>query len=242
MFHRLRWASVAFLAVLAVAPPCLAAGGMGPGRGGIGGQLGGSLFWADGDYSEGAKARFAFSGHFRYVFSDHFRWQISPGFTWAGYTNQIMTPVADSSDPNFPAIGPKKSNLTLLLPMTFQVQYLVNRGRWHYHAGVGPGVYRVWIENRRRVLVDPVSFKLHRGLYPGVTGEIGFERFMKVLPSTSLELTVATHWVFAERDEQFPMGYNSFLAATEVRLGGNFYFDISKVRRAEKEKLPVGRK
>ena len=33
---------------------------MTPGRGEIGGQIGGSYFWADADYSKGAQARFAF--------------------------------------------------------------------------------------------------------------------------------------------------------------------------------------
>ena len=242
MLHRLRWASIAFIAVLAVAPPCLAAQGMGPGRGGIGGQIGGSRFWADADYSEGAQARPAFSGHFRYMMSNHLRWQISPGFTWAGYSSSVLTPVADDSDPRFPGIGPKKTNLTLLLPVSLQLQYLVHRGRWHYHLGAGPGVYRVWIENRRRVLVDPISFKAHRGLYSGVSGEIGFEHFLKTLPSTSLELGIATNWVFAQRNDQFPSGYNSFLAATEVKIGGNFYFDTSRLKRKSKEPLPAGRR
>ena len=57
MIPRVRTAGIALLAVLAVAPPCLAAVGMVPGRGAIGGQLGGSLFWAEGDYSKGAKPR-----------------------------------------------------------------------------------------------------------------------------------------------------------------------------------------
>jgi hypothetical protein len=237
MIPRVRSAGVALLAALAVASPCLAGEGMGRGRGAIGGQIGGSRFWADGDYSEGAKSRFAFSGHFRYVVTPHLRWQISPGFTWSGYSGSVAAPVADG---NFPQDVTKRTNIALLLPMTLELQYLVHTKKWHYHVGAGPGFYRVWLENRRILLVDPVSFNKHQNISPGVTGEVGVERFIKELKSTSIELTVTTHWVFTPSDSvpkvvppppRFPSGYNSFLAATEIRLGANYYFDMSRLRR-----------
>ena len=228
MIPRVRSAGVALLAALAVASPCLAGEGMGKGRGAIGGQAGGSFFWADGDYSQGARQRLAFSGHFRYVFSPHLRWQISPGFTWTGYNGSTPAPVPDG---NYPQDVTKRTNLTLLLPMTFELQYLMHTQKWHYHLGAGPGVYRIWIENRRILLVDPVSFNKHQNLCPGVTGEVGVERFIKNLKSTSVEMTVATHWVFAKDAKTFPSGYNSFLAATEIRLGANYYFDMSRLKK-----------
>lgn len=228
MIPRVRSASIALLVLLAVASPCLAGEGMSPGRGAIGGQLGLSRFWADGDYSEGASSRPAFAGHFRYVLGKRLRWQISPGFTWSGYSSKVLMPVPDG---NFPEDKTKNTNLVLLLPMTFELQYLMHTKKWHYHVGAGPGVYRVWIENERIPLVDPVSFKRHMGLYAGVSGEVGVERFIRTLPSTSVEASVATHWVFAQRDDQFPSGYNSFLAATEVRVGANYYFDMSRLSK-----------
>ena len=228
MIPRVRSAGIVLSAVLAVASPCLAGEGMGRGRGAIGGQLGGSTFWADGDYSEGAKPRLAFSGHFRYVINNRLRWQVSPGFTWSGYSGAIPMPVPDG---HFPGQTAKRTNLTLLLPMTFEMQYLLHRGKWHYHVGVGPGAYRVWIENQRILLIDPVSFVKHRALHAGVSGEIGVERFLKALPSTSVEACVATHWVFAQRDADYPSGYNSFLAATEFRIGASYYFDMSRLKR-----------
>ena len=57
------------------------------------------------------------------------------------------------------------------------------------------------------------------------------ERFLKALPSTSVEACVATHWVFAQRDADYPSGYNSFLAATEFRIGASYYFDMSRLKR-----------
>ena len=245
MIPRVRSAGVALLAALAVASPCLAAEGAAPGRGALGGHIGGSFFWADGDYSEGAKSRPALSGHFRYVISPRFRWQISPGFTWSGYSGAVAMPVPDG---NFPGDVSKRTNLTLLLPMSFELQYLIHAGKWHYHIGAGPGAYRVWIENRRILLTDPVSFAKHRGLYAGVTGEVGVERFLRTHASTSVEASVATHWVFTPSDAvppatgsaapQFPSGYNSFLAATEIRVGANYYFDMSRLTRKTKT-LPL---
>lgn len=226
MIPSVRSAGVAMLAVLAVASPCFAGEGMGPGRGAIGGQFGGSRFLADGDYSEGAESRFAFSGHFRYVVNNRLRWQVSPGFTWSGYSGSVAMPVPDAQAPQD---GTKENNLTLLLPMTFQLQLLLHPGKWHFHVGAGPGVYRVWVENRRVVLIDPQSFERHRNLHPGVTGEIGVERFIRQLPSTSVEATVATHWVFSEDLKKFPLGYNTNLVATELRIGANYYFDMSRV-------------
>jgi hypothetical protein len=238
MIPRVRSAGIALLAVLATATPCLAAEGMAPGRGAIGGQLGGSKFWADGDYSEGSKPRLAFSGHFRYVINNRFRWQVSPGFTWSGYSGTVAMPVPDG---HFPGDVAKRTNLTLLLPMTFEMQYMLHRGKWHYHLGAGPGVYRVWVENRRIVLIDPVSFVKHRKLHAGFTAEIGVERFLKALPSTSVEATIANHWVFAKDDQAYPTGYNDMLAAAELRIGANYYFDMGRLRKKPDQLPPSAR-
>jgi hypothetical protein len=221
-----RSASIALLAMLAAVSPCLAGVGMAPGRGALGGQIGGSFFWADGDYSEGAQARFAFDGHFRYVMSTHLRWQISAGFTWAGYS--ASTPIA-VPDGRYPGDTNKSNNLTLLLPVSAQLHYVVHTKKWHHHLGAGPGFYRVWVENHREVLPDPATLVLHRKIHPGLTVELGTERFLRQLQSTSIEAKVATHWVFAQDDQDYPTGYNNSLGATELRIGANYYFDMSRV-------------
>ena len=235
MIPRVRSAGIALCAVLAVASPCLAAEGMAPGRGAIGGQGGASRFWADGDFSEGARSRLGFSGHFRYMINNRLRWQISPGFTWTGYSGAVAAPVLDG---RFPQDVTKRTYLTLLLPMTVELQALVHRGKWHYHLGAGPGAYRVSVENRHNVLIDPVTLVKHVGLHAGVSGEIGVERFVSPTSSTSVEACVATHWVFAQSDKDFPSGYNSYLAATELRIGANFYFDMSRLAKKKREELP----
>ncbi len=233
MIPRIRWASFAVLALLSIASACLAAAGepaYKPGQGGIGGQIGGSYFGVDrmfggewfGDYSKQASPRLSFAGQFRYVVSKHWRWQVSPGFTWTGYKAGAAIPF---TDPVFPNDRLKDNVLVLLLPSTAQIQYVVKRGQWLYHAGVGPGAYRVWIENRRTVYRDPETFRLHRGQNLGGSLEFGAERFLRSLTTTSVELVCVNHLVFAQRDQQFPNGYNSNLMAVELRVGINYYFD-----------------
>ena len=233
MIPRIRWVSFAALALLTIASACLAAEGepaYKPGKGGIGGQFGGSYFGVDrmfggewfGDYSRGAMPRGAFAGQIRYVQSKHWRWQFSPGFTWTTYKTSTAIPFPDL---NYPEDRAKDAMLVLMMPATAQLQYVVRRGQWFYHAGAGPGAYRVWVQNRRKVYEDPETFRLHRGLYPGAALEFGAERFLKAITTTSVELTWVSHLVFAQRDEQFPSGYNSNLMATELRIGINYYFD-----------------
>jgi hypothetical protein len=199
--------------------------GMRPGRGGVGGQIGISSFVIDADYSQGAQPRFAFAGNLRYVVSSWLRLQFSPGLTWSAYTNEESLPFTDE---NFPSDTAKDGVLALLAPASFQFQLLSHRGSWHYHIGAGPGLYRVWVENRRKVLKDPDTDRLHRGVYLGGSAQIGAERFLKSLPSTSVELTLVGHYVMAQRDEQFPNGFNSTLGVAEVRIGANYYFDLQK--------------
>lgn len=240
MIQRIGWVSLAVLVLLTVASTCLAADGepaYKAGKGGVGGQIGGSYFGFDrmfgngwfGDYSDGAMPRFAFAAQFRYVQSNHWRWQVSPGFTWSAYETGTPLPMTDL---NAPADLTKDRTLTLLLPVTAQLQYVVRRGQWFYHAGLGPGVYRVWVQNHRKVLRDPETYDLHRGLYPGGAFELGAERFLKSITTTSVELTWVNHLVFAQRDDQFPSGFNSNLMAMEWRLGVNYYFDPLRQKNA----------
>jgi len=251
-------ASLAIGAILALASPCLAQDsteavadvesliGNIPGRGGIGGQFGTSYFRFDRlfgnawftDYSAGARPRFTFSGHFRYVFTPWFRVQLSPGFTWAGYNSDEPAPFADpnfDSDPLDPRVLTKSEYLTLLVPVSLQAQYVVTRGRWLYYVGAGPGLYRVWVENDRKVLKDPDTKRLHRGIYLGGSAQFGVERFLSSLPSTSIELSLAGHLAIAERDEQFTSGYNSNVMAVELRVGANYYFLPGERAKEESE-------
>lgn len=244
MNSRTTWVSIAAAALLTVASACLAQEatppaaapavpgekpGGGPGKGSLGGQFGGSTFYTAGDYAKGAQARFAFAASFRYQMNDWLRWQVSPGFTWAAYDHEEPLPFTDL---NFPADDTKDETLTLLLPVSVQLQFTLQRGLWKYHAGGGPGVYRVWVENRRKVLKDPVSLELHRAVHYGFTVQAGAERFMRALPNISVEGTVAAHQAFAKDDDRYPSGFNSSVGAVEVRVGANYHFSLNVPKKA----------
>jgi len=239
MIPRVRLAGVAVLILLATASVVRAQApdttiakreGAQPGRGSIGAQVGSSWFLLEQDYSKGAMPRMSFAGAFRYMINKGWQWQVSPYFTWSAYSVGTEAPFVD---PNFPQEGLKKDfHLTQIVGANAQIQkvWLRKHARWHF--GIGPAVYRVVVQNHRKVLKDPVTNRLHQGTYLGATAEFGSERFFKSLPNTSLEWTVAWQSAYPKRDDQFPSGYNSSVGAFEVRLGPHYYFDFRKSKTA----------
>ncbi|HET9327344.1 MAG TPA: outer membrane beta-barrel protein [Candidatus Eisenbacteria bacterium] len=228
--------ATATIAPAAVAPAAAESKAF-PNHAGVGGLIGGSWFYAAEDYSEGSHPRFDFSGQFRYNLRPSWRLQVSPGFTWSAYSKKHSPPF---TDPKFPEDTNKESYLTLLVPVSAQIQWIWGRSPRLYHVGAGPGVYRLWIENHRKVLADPATQRLHRGNYFGFTAEVGAEQFLKGLPKTSVEISMAQHHVMAERDDQFPSGWNSAARTIALRAGVNYYFDLNKPK--ETSELPPGLK
>ncbi|MBK7369839.1 MAG: hypothetical protein IPJ04_18665 [Candidatus Eisenbacteria bacterium] len=207
------------------------------GRGAIGFQLGSSWFAADGDYTEGALPRLTFEGSYRYVMSKNWQWQVSPYFTWAAYGNSTLMPF---TDPNFPADETKGQVLLQLVGANAQWQRAGGGDRWRWHVGAGPGAYRVVVQNRRKVLKDPVSKRLHQGTYLAGTAEFGIERFNKGLANTSLEWTVASHMAYATRDKQFVSGFNGNPLNFETRFGVHYYFDFNRAKKKPAASTPAG--
>lgn len=239
MISRFRLASVVALVLLATASvshaqnaDSIATKGPIPGRGGIGGQFGSSYFLTEGDYSDGAQPRFSFIGHFRYVINPHWGWQVSPYFTWNGYVSHVAAPFADL---NFPSEGTSKQfYITQIVGAAGQLQFTGGSGRTRWHLGAGPAIYRVVIQNHRKVVKDPVSLELHSGTHLGASAELGAERFLKRLPNTSIELTAAWQAAFAKDDTKFPSGWNGSPMLAELRLGGNYYYDFRRGKAAAK--------
>jgi hypothetical protein len=206
-----------------------------PGRAGIGGLIGGSWYVASGDYGEGALPRFALGGNFRYQINPKLRFQLSPGFTWSGYSKHSAPPFID---PNFPTDVTKENYIVQLVPISAEIQFTRRGHTWTQHIGLGPGVYRVLVQHHRRDLLDPVTFRVHRGMYLGGTLEYGAEKYFKGMPNTSVEVNLANHWVNAVRDDQFPSGWNDWLSAAAVQVGVNYYFDVAKLKPKEETPLP----
>ena len=251
MAMRATWVGVALFTVLRItsalaqdAPPATTSStgaapisrtGSAPGRASIGGLLGGSYFYLADEYSKGAQPRFNFVGQIRYVASPGWRFQISPGFTWSAYSKNEPPPFVDFKHPEDLT---KENYLTQLIPVSLQIQRTWGKLPWHHHVGIGPGVYRVWVENHRTVLVDPVTFREHQGLYWGFSAEAGTEHFLKAMPNTSIEVTAVNHWVQATRDDQFPTGWSSALGAIGLSAGVNYYFSLEHEKKATELPLP----
>jgi hypothetical protein len=221
-----------------------------PGTASLGGGLGGSYFLADADYTQArdgggtgrgiwgsrdAAARFAFAGNLRYVMSRHFRWQVSPGFLWSGYSGDGKVPFRTAVSPDDSL---RKHLLTLMMPVSFQIQLLQHGKSWLWHEGLGPGIYRVWVEQNRRFVKDPVTERVHRGFYPGGSLEVGAEHFLRNLTAVSLEFSVESHFVFAQRNDQFPSGFNSNLWTVEARFGANYHFNPMQLRKPASKAAP----
>lgn len=242
MIHRVRLAGVAVVLLLASASVVRAQApdtttakreGSLPGRGAVGVQAGTTYFFAEKDYSDGAQPRLSFAGSFRFVINKGWQWQVSPYFTWSAYAVGTDAPF---TDPNFPAETEKDFHLTQIVGANAQLQKVWQRPRTRWHVGAGPAVYRVVVQNHRKVLRDPVTDRLHQGAYLGATAEFGVERFLKALPNTSLEWVLAYQTAFAKRDDQFPSGYNSSVSALEFRFGSHYYFDFKKPKAPDAKK------
>ena len=238
MNSRFRLASVVAILLLATASAShalnadsVATQGPLPGRGGIGGQVGSSYILSEGDYSAGAQPRLSFVAQFRYVIGKHWGWQVSPSFTWNGYVSRELAPFTDI---NFPTRGDSKQfYLTQIVGAAGQLQYFGGHGRQRWHIGAGPALYRVVIQNRRKVIEDPVSHELHSTSHLGASAEFGLERFLKKLPNTSLELTLAGQTAFAKDDIKWVSGWNGAPVLAEIRLGGNYYYNFRRGKTAK---------
>jgi hypothetical protein len=198
-----------------------------PGRGSIGSQIGSSYIFSGQDYSKGAQPRMTFTGSFGYVISSGWRWQVSPYFTWNAYRTGTALPFTD------PYLGysTKDAVLTQIVGANGQFQRTGTRANWVWHVGAGPAIYRVVVQDHRIVLQDPVSHSLHKGTYLGATAEYGIERFMRSLPNTSLEWTVAYQTAFAKSNSRFPSGFNGTPGAFEIRFGGHYYYDFKAPKK-----------
>ncbi len=227
-------------------PALVAQVGDQPMFGGLGGQLGFGDFPSGGvgqgnapsagDYSRYAQPRMSFAAKLRYTFAPSWRWQVSPGFMWASYSKRSNP--APFKDLNFPTDTTKDNYLSLMLPISTQVQWVARGHALVWHVGLGPGLYRVWVENHRKVVRDPVTLRLHRGMYFGATAEIGVEHFFKALPTVSFESTLDLNYVAAKRDKQFPSGFNATVTAVGLRVGANYYFNLRPAPK-KTDSLPV---
>ena len=140
-------------------------------------------------------------GHFRYQASTHWGWQVSPYFTWNGYVSHVDAPYEDL---NFPGEGTSKEfYLTQLIGADTQGPSTYLRSKGAGRSGA-PGTHM------------------------GGSAEFGYEKFMKKLPNTSIELTAAWHIAFAKSDFRWQAVWIVNPQALEFRIGAHYYYDFRK--------------
>ena len=225
-------ALAAVSAGLAQAADTAATKGPQPGRAALGGQIGSSYVFSGGDYADGAQPRLSFAGHFRYQIDRTWGWQFSPEFTWNGYVSHAQAPYLDA---HFPGENASKQRyISQFAGLGAQLQYFGGAPGSRWHIGAGPAIYRVVVQNHRKVVTDPVSKEDLKSAHLGATTEFGIERLLKRLPNTALEATVAWHMVFASDKTKFPSGWNSDPMLVELRLGAHYYYDFRRPKPAGK--------
>jgi hypothetical protein len=132
------------------------------GKGSFGASGGLMLFTADKDMSYKAQPRLL--GHF------NLRYVISPRLAVTGTFGRGWNSYSDRGD-----------TLSLVEPVTAGLEYRHVFDQWpRYlpHAGVGLGMYSVYVRDYLTVTKDPVTFERRHTLNWGVNAGLGLEYFM----------------------------------------------------------------
>jgi opacity protein-like surface antigen len=203
--------SVAWFAVLAVASMCFVGHSYAQdlsGKGGVGGSGGFMLVTGDKDLSRDAQPRLVGNIDLRYVSRPWLGFHGSFGRGWNSYSGRNDT-------------------LAIVEPITFGVEYRQNFDQWpRYvpHAGVGFGVYSVYVRERLKVTQDPVTLERRHTISPGVNVTAGLEYFMT--HSVTVSYDFVWHKIFSENVKDFPSGFGGDYSYVQLVVGVNYYFSM----------------
>ncbi len=203
--------SVAWFAVVAIVSLCFAAPGYAQelaGKGGIGGSGGLMLVTGDKDLSRNAQPRLLGNIDLRYVYRPWLSLHGSFGRGWNSYSGRNDT-------------------LTIVEPITFGVEYRQVFDQWpRYlpHAGVGFGMYSVYVREKLRVTEDPLTLERRHTINPGMNVAAGLEYFMT--RSVTVSYDFVWHKIFSENLVDFPSGFGGDYSYVQLVVGVNYYFSM----------------
>lgn len=203
--------SMAWFVILAVAAACLAGPGFAQeldGKGSIGASGGLMLFTADDDLSRDAQPRLL--GHFdmKYVIQPRLAIHGTFGRGWNAYSGRGGT-------------------LSIIEPITFGLEYRQVFEQWpRYlpHAGIGAGVYSLWVREKLKVTHDLVTLEERHTIDWGMNITAGLEYFMK--RNVTLNYDFVWHRIFSENQEDFPSGFGENDSYVQFVVGVNYYFSL----------------
>ena len=218
-----RWAVAAFLVATAASMTNAYAQPQ-PGQGSLGMRIGVPYFLGDADTKLGQKPRMLISANFGYRFSPAWRLMTDFGFGWVVYKADELAPykVVNETD----SVATRQDLMTKIVPIdaTLIRNFNPDAKKWSPYAGVGFTINRMEIDNQRRKIQDPATFKPWVDWAPGIHGIIGQELFIPAKPTVALDFSIKYTYLFSKNTEDFPSGFSdndSFLA---FNFGVNVHF------------------
>jgi hypothetical protein len=217
-----RW-TLAALAAGLVAFPSIVQAQYAPGKGSLGGSLGVPRILATGELKQGQKPRIIGKAHFQYVMDHDWRLSLRGGFGWLGYSDEPAPFVLQAEQPGGdPTRG---DQLLIFNPFTAVLAYTPQlSANWQGFVGVGPGAYRINIQNDHRTIFDPVTKDRYKFGSFGASAEAGAEYFLPANRNVSLEGVTTFHYLFSDHKDRFPSGYSGKHMFADVSIGVNVYF------------------
>lgn len=181
------------------------------GRGSIGASGGLMLFTADQDMSDGAQPRLL--GHFnmKYVINQRFAVSGTFGRGWNSYAGRGDT-------------------LTVVEPVTVGVEYRHIFEQWpRYlpHAGVGVGMYSMYIRDYLTTTKDPLTLERRHTLNWGMNVGFGLEYFMT--RTITVNYDFVWHHIFSENKDDFVAGFGEDDSYVQFVVGVNYYFSLDRL-------------
>lgn len=221
---RPRWALAALAAGL-FAVPSIAHAQDETGKGSLGATLGYPLILSPGELKWGQKPRLMGKGNFQYVINNRWRTSFKFGYGWFGWSDQFNAPFVLQAE-QAGGDTTKGDQLLIMNPFTAVVHYTHPLGKsWLGFVGLGPGAFRVNIQNDHRTIFDPVTHERYKFGSFGLSGELGAEYFLAANKNVSLLGMGSFDYLFGGASkEKFPSGYSGTYMFMDLNIGVNVYF------------------
>ena len=223
MSVRTRWAVAVFLAA-AAATVSNAYAQPKPGQGSLGARIGIPYFLSDFDTKDAQRPRLLASANFGYRFSPNWRLMTDFGFGWVIYKDDAPLPykVVNSTD----SVSVKQDLMTKIVPINATLIHTFNGNarKWSPYAGAGLTINRMEIDNQRRKIQDPATFKPWVNWAPGVHALLGQEYFIPANQNVSLDFSLRYTYLFSENKEDFPSGFTGNDSFISAAFGVNVHF------------------
>ncbi len=107
------------------------------------------------------------------------------------------------------SVGVKQDLMTKIVPVDATLIHVFDGDakKWSPYIGAGLSITRMEIDNQRRKIQDPATFKPWINWAPGVHAMVGEELFLQSNENVSLDFSIRYTYLFSENTEDFPSGF-----------------------------------